>query len=146
MGHGRLAINIELGFIWPPVNLVRFHLYFVFGGLLYSTTGIGVYGELFLLKGQNLWFYFFFSFGLLGDNYENNNNKNTVFECGIIIDKLSRKSFSLRFFLLIILFLIFEIEIILFVPVRITQDFVLLDMLILLSLIIFMLGGGLLYE
>jgi len=88
----------------------------------------------------------FFSFGLLGDNYENNNNKNTVFECGIIIDKLSRKSFSLRFFLFIILFLIFEIEIILFVPVRITQDFVLLDMLILLSLIIFMLGGGLLYE
>merc|ERR1712002_478340 len=87
-----------------------------------------------------------FSLVLLGDSYENNNNKNTIFECGIIIDKLRRKSFSLRFFLFIILFLIFEIEIILFVPVRITQDFVLLDMLILLSLIIFMLGGGLLYE
>lgn len=87
-----------------------------------------------------------FSLVLLGDSYENNNNKNTIFECGVIIDKLRRKSFSLRFFLFIILFLIFEIEIILFVPVRITQDFVLLDMLILLSLIIFMLGGGLLYE
>merc|ERR1712136_557073 len=66
MGHGRLAINIELGFIWPPVNLLRFHLYFVFGGLLYSTTGIGVYGELFLLKGQNLWIYFFLATGFHG--------------------------------------------------------------------------------
>jgi len=89
---------------------------------------------------------FLVSLNLLGSNYESNNNKNMIFECGIIRDKLRRKSFSLRFFLFIILFLIFEIEIILFVPVRITQDFVLLDMLILLSLIIFMLGGGLLYE
>jgi len=53
------------------------------------------------------------SLGLLGSEYENNNNKNIIFECGIIIDKLRRKSFSLRFFLFIILFLIFEIEIIL---------------------------------
>jgi len=87
-----------------------------------------------------------FSLVLLGDNYENNNNKNTIFECGIIIDKLRRKSFSLRFFLFIILFLIFEIEIILFVPVRIIQDFNLINILYLLLLIIFLLGGGLLYE
>merc|ERR1712142_608144 len=64
-----------------------------------------------------------FSLVLFGDSYENNNNKNTIFECGVIIDKLRRKSFSLRFFLFIILFLIFEMEIILFVPVRIIQDF-----------------------
>lgn len=83
---------------------------------------------------------------LLGDNYENNNNKNTIFECGVIIDKLRRKSFSLRFFLFIILFLIFEIEIILFIPVRIIQDFELQNILYLLLLIIFLLGGGLLYE
>ena len=87
-----------------------------------------------------------FSLVLLGDSYENNNNKNTIFECGVIIDKLSRKSFSLRFFLFIILFLIFEIEIILFVPVRIIQDFRLVNILYLLLLIIFLLGGGLLYE
>jgi len=83
---------------------------------------------------------------LLGDNYENNNNKNTIFECGVIIDKLRRKSFSLRFFLFIILFLIFEIEIILFIPVRIVQDYSLIDILYLLIVIIFLLGGGLLYE
>jgi len=83
---------------------------------------------------------------LLGDNYENNNNKNIIFECGVIIDKLRRKSFSLRFFLFIILFLIFEIEIILFIPVRIVQDYSLIDILYLLIVIIFLLGGGLLYE
>jgi len=87
-----------------------------------------------------------FSLVLLGDSYENNNNKNTIFECGVIIDKLRRKSFSLRFFLFIILFLIFEMEIILFVPVRIIQDFSLINILYLLLLIIFLLGGGLLYE
>jgi len=87
-----------------------------------------------------------FSLVLFGDSYENNNNKNTIFECGVIIDKLRRKSFSLRFFLFIILFLIFEMEIILFVPVRIIQDFSLINILYLLLLIIFLLGGGLLYE
>jgi len=87
-----------------------------------------------------------FSLVLLGDSYENNNNKNTIFECGVIIDKLRRKSFSLRFFLFIILFLIFEMEIILFVPVRIIQDFSLINILYLLLLIIFLSGGGLLYE
>merc|ERR1712142_889042 len=86
-----------------------------------------------------------FSLVLFGDSYENN-NKNTIFECGVIIDKLRRKSFSLRFFLFIILFLIFEMEIILFVPVRIIQDFSLINILYLLLLIIFLLGGGLLYE
>ena len=25
--HGRLAINIELGFVWPPINLVSFNPY-----------------------------------------------------------------------------------------------------------------------
>merc|ERR1712142_286705 len=78
-----------------------------------------------------------FSLVLFGDSYENNNNKNTIFECGVIIDKLRRKSFSLRFFLFIILFLIFEMEIILFVPVRIIQDFSLINILYLLLLIIF---------
>jgi len=86
------------------------------------------------------------SLGLLGSNYENINNKNIIFECGIIIDKLRRKSFSLRFFLFIILFLIFEIEIILFIPISLIQDFNILEMLYLIIIIIILLGGGLLYE
>merc|ERR1712133_322626 len=83
---------------------------------------------------------FLVSLNLLGSNYESNNNKNIIFECGIIRNKLRRKSFSLRFFLFIILFLIFEIEIILFVPARILQDFVLLDILNLILFIILLLG------
>jgi len=86
------------------------------------------------------------SLGLLGSEYENNNNKNIIFECGVIIDKLRRKSFSLRFFLFIILFLIFEIEIILFIPISLIQDFSSLEILYLIITIIFLLGGGLLYE
>ena len=86
------------------------------------------------------------SLGLLGSDYENINNKNIIFECGIIIDKLRRKSFSLRFFLFIILFLIFEIEIILFIPISSIQDFNILEMLYLIMIIIILLGGGLLYE
>merc|ERR1712133_83772 len=89
---------------------------------------------------------FLVSLNLLGSNYESNNNKNMIFECGIIRDKLRRKSFSLRFFLFIILFLIFEIEIILFVPARILQDFILLDILNLILFMILLLGGGLFYE
>jgi len=86
------------------------------------------------------------SLGLLGSEYENNNNKNIIFECGVIIDKLRRKSFSLRFFIFIILFLIFEIEIILFIPISLIQDFRSLEILYLIIIIIFFLGGGLLYE
>lgn len=86
------------------------------------------------------------SFSLIGNSFKNNHNKNIIFECGIIIDKVRRKSFSLRFFLFVILFLIFEIEIVLFIPVRIIQDFELDSILYLLSFIIFLLGIGLLYE
>jgi len=89
---------------------------------------------------------FLVSLNLLGRNHERTNNKNIIFECGIMRDKLSRKSFSLRFFLFIILFLVFEIEIILFIPCRILQDFILLDIVNLLIVIIFLLGGGLFYE
>ena len=72
------------------------------------------------------------SINLIGRSWERNTNKNIIFECGIIRDKLSRKSFSLRFFLFIILFLVFEIEIILFLPCRILQDFLLAEITILL--------------
>jgi len=89
---------------------------------------------------------FLVSLNLLGSNYESNNNKNIIFECGIIRDKLSRKSFSLRFFLFIILFLIFEIEIILFIPITILQDFDILNIGILLILIVLFLLLGLLHE
>ena len=86
------------------------------------------------------------SINLIGRGWERNVNKNMIFECGIIRDKLSRKSFSLRFFLFIILFLVFEIEIILFLPCRILQDFLLAEITGLLIWIVFFLGTGLLYE
>lgn len=38
-------------------------------------------------------------------------NKNSSFECGINLDSIPRKSFSIRFFLLMVLFVIFDVEI-----------------------------------
>merc|ERR1712237_23403 len=70
---------------------------------------------------------------VLGRGYLDNINKNIIFECGVIYNKCSRRSFSLRFFLFIILFLIFEIEIILFIPITILQDFDILNIGILLN-------------
>ena len=83
---------------------------------------------------------------ILGRYYLDNINKNIIFECGIIYNKCSRRSFSLRFFIFIILFLIFEIEIILFVPVTILQDFNFFNIAFILSMIILLLFLGLLHE
>jgi len=83
---------------------------------------------------------------VLGRGYLDNINKNIIFECGVIYNKCSRRSFSLRFFLFIILFLIFEIEIILFIPITILQDFDILNIGILLILIVLFLLLGLLHE
>jgi len=83
---------------------------------------------------------------VLGRGYLDNINKNMIFECGIIYNKCNRSSFSLRFFIFIILFLIFEIEIILFVPITILQDFNFYNMAIILSVIILLLILGLLHE
>jgi len=58
---------------------------------------------------------------LFGLNYNNNYLKLIIFECGFIPSINSRNSFSLRFFLIVILFLIFDMEIILFVPVRLIK-------------------------
>jgi len=89
---------------------------------------------------------FLLSINVLGGVFERNVNKNIVFECGIMRDKLRRKSFSLRFFLFVVLFLVFEIEIILFLPCRLLQDFMLDYIVNLLIGIILLLGGGLVYE
>jgi len=83
---------------------------------------------------------------LLGDNILNNHNKIILFECGVLYKNISRVSFSLRFFLIVIIFLIFDIEIILFIPVRLLSDFLLFNLSNLIIYIIFILLGGLLYE
>ena len=83
---------------------------------------------------------------LLGDSIINNYNKIILFECGVLYRKLTRVSFSLRFFLIVILFLVFDIEIILFIPVSLLRDFILIEIRNLIVLIIFILIFGLLYE
>lgn len=84
---------------------------------------------------------------LFGHNYINNYLKLIIFECGFISMINRRRSFSLRFFLIIILFLIFDTEIILFVPIRMYKfrmSFYSLSSLVL--VIVFVLVAGLFYE
>jgi len=89
---------------------------------------------------------FILSINVFGRFFERNINKNIIFECGVMRDKLRRKSFSLRFFIFVVLFLVFEIEIILFLPCSLLQDFTLNYIVNLLLGIILLLGGGLVYE
>jgi len=70
-----------------------------------------------------------------------------IFECGFVSRINSRRSFSLRFFLIIILFLIFDTEIILFVPISLYKLNLSINfMTILVTAIVTILVGGLFYE
>ena len=83
---------------------------------------------------------------LLGDSIVNNYNKIILFECGVLYRKLTRVSFSLRFFLIVILFLVFDIEIVLFIPASLLRDFSYIEFRNLIIEIIFIVVLGLFYE
>lgn len=83
---------------------------------------------------------------LFGLNHRNNYLKLIIFECGFTPLINRRNSFSLRFFLIVILFLIFDIEIILFIPLRFGYNYCSFYFVKSVCTIILLLIIGLLYE
>nr|WMD28017.1 NADH dehydrogenase subunit 3 [Elaphrothrips spiniceps] len=66
-------------------------------------------------------FLFFFSY-FISTKKKNDFEKMSPFECGFNMFNYPRNPFSLRFFLISIIFLIFDIEIILFFPILLSLD------------------------
>jgi NADH-ubiquinone oxidoreductase chain 3 len=73
--------------------------------------------------------------------------KNSPFECGFDPKSSSRLPFSLRFFLIAIIFLIFDVEIVLIFPlIPIINNSNLINLILTLSFFIFILLIGLYHE
>nr|QTF76068.1 NADH dehydrogenase subunit 3 [Gynaikothrips uzeli] len=102
--------------------------------------------SLFLLILMFSFFLIFFSF-LISFKSKKNWEKMSPFECGFNLVNFPRNPFSLRFFLISIIFLIFDIEIILLGPfifnMFTTNSFI---WMVLISVFLFVLVWGLLHE
>ena len=72
--------------------------------------------------------------------------KNSPFECGFDPNKSARIPFSLRFFLLAVIFLIFDIEIVLLLPTPLIIYSLSIIVILPLSLFLLILLIGLIYE
>nr|YP_007026823.1 NADH dehydrogenase subunit 3 [Metacrangonyx dominicanus]CCI69361.1 NADH dehydrogenase subunit 3 [Metacrangonyx dominicanus] len=83
----------------------------------------------------------------LGKKMKKEREKNSPFECGFDPFKKARTSFSIRFFLVAIIFLIFDIEIVVLMPVGILMNYSMIGHFSLISsLIIVVLIIGLVHE
>nr|UMI33332.1 NADH dehydrogenase subunit 3 [Candidula unifasciata unifasciata] len=78
---------------------------------------------------------------------EDSKSKLTPFECGYEPLKATRQPFSLRYFILVVLFLVFDVETVLFLPL-VNKTVILMNMALYTSLMMFLLllMSGLLYE
>nr|YP_010535629.1 NADH dehydrogenase subunit 3 [Alectorobius peropteryx]UYB78502.1 NADH dehydrogenase subunit 3 [Alectorobius peropteryx]UYB78515.1 NADH dehydrogenase subunit 3 [Alectorobius peropteryx] len=72
--------------------------------------------------------------------------KNSPFECGFDPFSLTRQPFSIRFFMITIIFLIFDIEIIILLPLPLLNDTITHPMFWKIFMIISMISLGLMYE
>ena len=59
----------------------------------------------------------FFISGFLGEKEEYNKRLMRAFECGFVVIRGSRMTFSIQFFLIRIIFLIFDVEVVIVLPI-----------------------------
>lgn len=83
---------------------------------------------------------------IFGKDYIKNIEKGSRFECGFDTLKKARVVFSLRFFLVIMLFLVFEIEIVLLIPLILVKLSIDIFSFSIIIVLLFIVLAGLLHE
>nr|AXI98539.1 NADH dehydrogenase subunit 3 [Metacrangonyx dhofarensis] len=84
---------------------------------------------------------------VLGKKMVKERDKNSPFECGFDPFKKARSSFSVRFFLITIIFLIFDIEVVIILPIGIIMSYLFEPSFMLITLVVmFILVIGLFHE